>query len=168
MMAYTLSITLRRWLLSLHVLFVAVWLGTVMSLLWLSIATLTAPGGTNPGEGLRFLLFLLDRPVRVSALGTAVTGGLLSVLTHWGLVRHWWLIAKQIVTVCSLGLSLVGLSLTVERAFAGNSVDAPTLLVGIATQIVALATVVVISVFKPWGKRIPRPTRGTAPTRSTA
>lgn len=151
-MAQRLTSAQRRWLLALHLFFVAVWLGTTVALLWLTIAAAAMPGfdrGTVAG----LLFSLLDRPVRVSAVGTTATGLLLSLLTHWGVFKHWWLIAKEAVAVLALGFSLAGVRVATAGAFAGDVPDVAPLLAGIGAQIVALALAPVVSVFKPWGRR---------------
>lgn len=151
-MANRITIVQRRWLLSLHLFFVAVWLGATVALLWLTIAAVTAPGLDRRTVS-DLLFYLLDRPVRVSAVGTTATGVLLALLTHWGVFRHWWLIAKEVAAVLALGLSLAGVRMATAGAFAGDVSDTGPLLAGIGAQIAALAFATVISVFKPWRQR---------------
>ncbi|BCU81931.1 hypothetical protein JIR001_17140 [Polycladomyces abyssicola] len=109
---------------------------------------------------------LAKTSVRASTIGTVVTGILLSVLTNWGLFRFRWIIVKELLTILSIGLGVVGMyfwtlkaaSLTSTEGL--NALQNPTftvnnfqLWIGIILQIISLAAMLVISIFKPWGPR---------------
>ena len=161
-----ISMTQRKWLLSLHLLFSAIMLGTAVAFLILSIAA-----ASTADEGIlkacyRGMLILSRTSVRASTIGTIVTGILLSVWTQWGLFKYYWIIAKEALTVLSVligpfGMHLwslraveltqaYGLGALHDPAFAANRSQMMT---GIALQIVSLAAMFVLSVFKPWGRR---------------
>jgi hypothetical protein len=94
-----ISITQKRWLLSAHLLFMAVWLGSVVCSLALNVVALKA---TDPQllNNIYTLTETLDNfVVRTGAAGSLLTGLLLAWLTQWGLLRFYWIIAKEITTI---------------------------------------------------------------------
>ncbi|MEF3308077.1 hypothetical protein PV433_04085 [Paenibacillus sp. GYB004] len=112
------------------------------------------------------MLVLAQSSVRASTIGTVVSGVLLSVLTHWGLLRYYWIIAKELLTVVAIGIGMVGIyvwslqAADISGAEGMNALHDPAflanrlyLIAGIVCQIVSLAGMFVLSVYKPWGKR---------------
>lgn len=161
-----LSVTAKRWLLIPHLLFAAIMFGVTVSFLILSIVA----ANTDDPEVLKACFtsmhLLSQTSVRASTIGTVVTGILLSVLTNWGLFRFYWIIAKEMLTIISIGLGVVGMyfwtlkSVTILSAEGANALQNPVFIVnsqqlfaGIVLQIISLAAIFIISVFKPWGKR---------------
>lgn len=168
-----LDVTRRRWLLSLHLLFSAIMFGVAVAFLILSITA----ANTNDAGVLKAcytsMHVLADTSVRASTIGTAATGILLSVLTQWGLFKFYWIIVKEALTLLSIVLGPIGMYFWTLKAVALTSaeglgawqnpsftVNSSELWIGIVLQILSLAAMFVISVFKPWGqrKRKPRPT----------
>lgn len=161
-----LSVAQRRWLLTIHLLFSAIMFGVAMVFLVLSIVA----AGTED-EGILKACYasmhiLAKTSVRASTIGTLVTGILLSVLTRWGLFKHYWLIAKEALTAPAILLGPVGMYFWTLKAFTLTSskgmgalqdpvflVNREQLFIGIVLQILSLVSIFVISVFKPWGKR---------------
>lgn len=165
-MAKKLSVKQKRWLLSAHILFTIGWLGTVFCFLVLGIvATTTSDGETL--EAVYFAMRILDLTVvQASAIGTVITGVLLSVLTQWGLTKFYWIIAKQIGAVFSVGLGVFAMhnliieSVSIISSRGLTALQDPTYIVnhriimaGIILEIISLSIMVLLSVFKPWGKR---------------
>jgi hypothetical protein len=158
--------TQRRWLLTIHLLFSAIMFGVAVAFLILSIAA-----ANTSDEGVLKACYtsmhvLAKTSVKVSTIGTLVTGILLSVLTQWGLFKYYWIIAKEVLTVLSIVLGPIGMyfwtlkavTLTTaeglnalhDQAFIVNNVQ---LWIGIILQIISLIAMFIISVFKPWGPR---------------
>ncbi|WP_026702757.1 hypothetical protein [Salibacterium aidingense] len=161
-----LSITPRRWLLSLHLLFVAILFGTMVVFLVLSITAAATQDETILKGAYTSMYVLATSSVRASAIGSVVTGVLLSVWTRWGLFRFYWIIFKEILTVASIGLAFIGMSVWTIQTFSIASaeglhaLDSPVfitnrlqLFIGIILQIGSLGAMIVVSVFKPWGRR---------------
>jgi hypothetical protein len=160
-----ITITQKRWLLSAHLLFTVVWLGAGFCSLILNLTALFThdPHLLNAAY---VQASILDKALlRAGAIGVLITGILLSVLTQWGLLRFYWIIVKEIVTVLclTLGVFISGwndeaISLT---ALSGLETlhsplyltDQTLMLMGIGFQLFSLSAVIVISVFKPWGQR---------------
>ncbi|HZG17180.1 MAG TPA: DUF2269 family protein [Candidatus Bathyarchaeia archaeon] len=99
-------------------------------------------------------------------LGTLVTGVWLSVRTHWGLTKYYWILTKLVLNVATVlfGATLMRVWLhdRFEAIFSANvqPLDNPLylqnrqmLFVGLAISFTTLLFIVAISYFKPWGKR---------------
>ncbi|MBD2868240.1 hypothetical protein [Paenibacillus arenilitoris] len=161
-----LALTPKKWLLALHLLFAGIMLGVTVVFLVLSIAAANTDSGDILKACYNGMHILAESSVRASTIGTVVTGILLSVLTHWGLFKYYWLIAKELLTVLSIGLGVVGMyewslkAVTIVTAEGLGAWQNPTfavnngqLVTGIVLQIASLAAMFVLSVFKPWGPR---------------
>jgi len=161
-----LSIVQKRWLLSLHVVFSAIMLGEAMVIVILSLTALT----TKSGELLNAcytILYLLSRTgERYAPIFAAVTGIMLSVMTPWGLFRYYWVIVKEVLTLVAVAISMVGFYVWSMRGLSFISTEGldarqnPVFVVnnmelwtGIVLQVISLASMFVISVFKPWGRK---------------
>jgi len=157
----TISMKQKKWLLVLHLIFSAIMLGTSVVLLILSITAATVH---EPGVLLACytsMHVLSETSMRASTIGTIVTGILLSVWTHWGLLKYYWIIAKEVLTAATILLGPIGIYMWTLRGIA--LIDSPNqgafianslyLFIGIGLQIASLVAMFVISVFKPWGKR---------------
>jgi hypothetical protein len=66
---------------------------------------------------------LAKTSIRASTIGTVVTGILLSVWTNWGLFRCRWIIVKEILTILSIGLDVVGMYFWTLKAAALTSAE---------------------------------------------
>lgn len=163
---YKLSIAQKRWLLSLHIVFSAIMLGETVVIVILSLTALT----TKSGDVLRAcytILHVLSRTgVRYAPIFAVTTGIMLSAMTPWGLFRYYWIIVKEILTLLSLAIGMVGFYVWSVRGLSIVSTEGlvawhnPVFLVnhkqlwiGIVLQLISLVAMFVISVFKPWGRR---------------
>jgi hypothetical protein len=161
-----IGITPKKWLLTLHSLFAAIMFGVTITFLILSIAaTVTTDEGVL--KALYMSMHLLAQTSdRASTIGTVVTGVLLSLLTHWGFFKYYWIIVKELLTILSIGLGLVGIyfwslkAVTITTVQGMESLQNPEFLVnrtylfiGISLQIISLIAMYILSIFKPWGKR---------------
>ncbi|KEQ25072.1 hypothetical protein [Paenibacillus tyrfis] len=161
-----LTVGQRKWLLSAHILFSAIWLGNSVVFVVLGIVSATTgdPGVLSACYTVMHLLSTSS--LRASTIGTVVTGVLLSVLTSWGLFRYYWIIAKEGLTLLCILLGAVGMyfwtlrSVTMIPASGMDVWQQPDfvvnngqLWVGIVLQVLSLAAMIVLSVWKPWGRR---------------
>lgn len=161
-----IGMTPKKWLLTLHILFSAIMFGVTITFLILSIAAATTTDEGVLKASYTSMHLLAKTSVRASTIGTVVTGILLSLLTHWGFFQYYWIIAKEVLTIFSIGLGMVGIYLWSLKAFTITTaqgmqslqnpdflVDRTSLFIGIILQIVSLIAMFILSVFKPWGKR---------------
>jgi uncharacterized membrane protein len=101
-----------------------------------------------------------------SAMFSVITGVLLCSFTNWGFFKHYWVIAKQIVTLLLIVLGSVWLgSMTKEMTTLSEvgqlqALQNPnyltlqiTVTLGGSLQTLALLAVIIVSTIKPWSKR---------------
>ncbi|MCZ8523254.1 MULTISPECIES: hypothetical protein [Paenibacillus] len=168
-----LAMTPRRWLLTVHLVLASIMLGGAVLFLVLSI---TAAGTDDPvllHACYTVMLALSRTSVRASTIGTVVTGVLLSVFTHWGLLKYYWIIAKEVLTLAAAALGVAGMYIWSGRAAAVTAAEGmgawsypaftanhTVLMAGIVLQLVSLIALFALSVFKPWGPRRSRKSGG--------
>lgn len=149
-----------------HIFLVCAWIGAGLSMLVLGF---TKNSLTNGDELYAFnicIKFIDDYIIIPAAMGTLVTGLLYSWLTRWGFFKFNWLIVKWVVTVAQIlfGTFFLGPWVNGSVAIANTerlqALQNPVYLhfsqmnkyFG-SLQVSLLAVLVLISVFKPWGKR---------------
>lgn len=100
-------------------------------------------------------------PMLVSGLVCLASGLVLGLGTRYGLIRYWWVVIKLVMNVVLCGLIVFllrpGMPEIVEHgrnllAGASSDVDVSALFFPPAVSLAVLATAVVLSVFKPFGK----------------
>lgn len=98
---------LRKTALTAHVATSLGWLGAVAAFLAIAVSGLTADGPER-AQALYLAGDLITSAVIVPlALASFATGILQSLGTTWGLLRHWWIIAKLVLTIPATGLLLL-------------------------------------------------------------
>jgi len=161
-----LSVTQKRWLLKLHLVFSAIMLGVTTVFLFLSILAANSNDESVIIACFTIMHKLANTSVRYSTIATLLTGILLSVLTQWGLFKFYWIIVKEALTLISILLGPIGMYVWTLKAVTMTSVNgvnpfqnpvfhvnSSQLQIGIILQIISLVLIFIISVFKPWGKR---------------
>lgn len=160
-----ITIRQKRWLLSAHLFCTVAWLGTALCSLILNLTALF-PQDSHLLNAIYLQASILDVALlRGGALGAILTGLLLSVLTQWGLLRFYWIISKELISILCISVGVAisswndeALALTASHGFQTASsplylTDRTWMFLGIALQLISLSAVIVISVFKPWGQR---------------
>jgi hypothetical protein len=151
---------LRKFALTAHVTCSVGWLGSVMCFLALAVAGLTSP------DDQRARAFYLAMEVTAwfvivpLSIASPVTGVVQSLGTSWGLFRHYWVLAKLLVTIPATVALLLHMrpigrlaEAAAEAALSGNDLR------GIRVQLVAnagaalavLLLATTLSVYKPRG-----------------
>lgn len=157
-----LSMTSKRGLLTIHILFAAIMFGNMVTFLILSITAATTENAQLIESCYQIMHVLASTSVKASTIGTTVTGILLSIWTKWGLFQFYWIIAKQIITIMLIGFNLWGIyAWTLQALSRVETITDQTnmfmlqidLWIGITIQIISLIFIFTISVFKPWGRR---------------
>ena len=156
----------KKWLVSFHLLFVIVWLGTVITM-YVFLLYKVDEGNVDQMTLIHSILKLFYNALLLpSAIGCIITGFFLSLLTHWGLTKYIWIIIKWVVSfnmiffiTLFLGgwvdqpaniLLMEGVEAVKNPHFVENT---KWLKFGIGLQIPHLIVLVFISIIKPWGKR---------------
>lgn len=97
----TLTPGLRKFVLTAHVIFAVGWLGAVAGFLALAIAGLTS----QDAQMVRSVYLSMDLIARFVivplSFAPLITGPVLSLGTPWGLFRHYWILAKLLITILS-------------------------------------------------------------------
>ncbi|WP_455356658.1 hypothetical protein [Streptomyces sp. SYSU K217416] len=164
---------LRKITLTLHVTSSVGWLGAVAAFLALAIAGLTS----SAPQTMRGAYVAMDVvgwyvivPFSVACL---LTGLMQSFGTVWGLLRHYWVVAKLLITVVATVLLLVHMQpvghladAAARAALAGGELEGMRvqLIADAAVALLVLLTAAALSVFKPRGMtRYGRRRRGQVP-----
>lgn len=151
---------LRKLLLTTHVTVSVGWLGAIAAYLAPAIVGL-ASHDLETVRACQLVMGLLAWFVIVPlALATLATGLVQSLATEWGVLRHYWIVAKLVLTLLAVGV-LLGHMRTID-GLAGMTDDAlqaasagqlkTHLVVHAAGGAVVLLAATTLSVFKPWGK----------------
>ena len=156
----TMTPRLRKFALTAHITTSVGWLGAVGAFLVLAVAGLTSPDGQLVRAvylATELTGWFLIVPLSLASLPT---GLVMSLGTEWGLFRHYWVLAKFLITVLATILLLVHMqpvghlaSVVAETTLARGA------LAGLRVQLVAdagaalLALLVAsaLSVYKPRG-----------------
>lgn len=146
---------LRRALVATHVICAVGLLGEVWVLVALNLyATATVDSDRQLARSayrlMEVLVFVGGIPLSMLAL---VTGVVLAVTSHWGLVRHYWVFAKLLLLIAVIicGMILFQPAPTAAAVADGSVTDGQQLrqVAVVATQLVMLGTATVLAVFKP-------------------
>ncbi|GIF99036.1 DUF2269 domain-containing protein [Catellatospora citrea] len=148
---------LRKTALTAHVTTSLGWLGAVAAFLAMAVAGLT----TDDAERAHALYLAADLVtwtiIVPLALASFTTGLIQSLGTPWGLLRHYWVLAKLILTIPATAVLLlhtrpIGVLATSSDAHAGDLHGLRIQLVADAVAaIVVLLAATVLAVFKPRG-----------------
>jgi hypothetical protein len=161
-----LSVKPKNWLLSAHVASGAIWFGTALCMIVIALSNRNTTNGDELYAINSILKRLDDFVIIPSANLSLLTGGLLSWLTIWGFVKHYWVIVKWIATVTLIVFGTFWLgpwtnAITAisdaERAQALQNplymFDQKGMIVGAIIQTSCVLGIIGISVLKPWGRR---------------
>jgi len=105
---------------------------------------------------------LLFWPIQLTGLASLVTGVVLGLGTHHGVVRHWWVLVKLVLNVVLTSLVVVLLGPAMDdaaevgrRLAAGvpaDGIDLSGLVFPPLVSGTALVIATVLAVYKPWGR----------------
>jgi hypothetical protein len=139
--------TARRVVLTAHILTAAGWFGIAVLV---AVATVTA-GVTDDATLAAALYRAVAGAIAVSVpmgLLALATGVVLGVGTTWGVLQHWWVVAKLVINVAVVATDLVVVAPAAHRALAAGTAPVPLYGSTIA-HCVVLAVATALSVFKP-------------------
>lgn len=152
----------RKALLTLHVLGSASSVGVSALLLGLLVSAFTSADR----EYQRILLHAVDfglRAISVPGLVLALGTGLLVALgSPWGLFRHTWVLKKLVLLLVTVVLAVVLIVPWSGKLAAAGSLTGVTpwlVLGGLVLQLVKLAVITLLSVYKPKGTLTRKPAR---------
>lgn len=155
----------RRWLRVIHIILIAFLMGGLFSMLLVRLI----PGLDHEAQFVANLAIytLFNTVVTFSFYGIVTTGLIYSVFTHWGLTKHWWILAKWLGTVLLFGLVWIWLGPAVNGMVALSDAGLESHQVYleylghlghitpvIIVALVIMATLISITIFRPWGQRV--------------
>lgn len=148
---------LRKFALSVHLTLSIGWIGAVVAYLTLVASAWTA---SDPGTvlaawvGMEVIGWYAIVPLAVGALATGIVMG---VGTHWGIVRHYWVVFSLVLTVVSIAV-LIGhmpaVSSTAAAVSGGANAGRAALygeFLHAGGGLVVLLVIVGLNVYKPRG-----------------
>jgi hypothetical protein len=156
--------SLRRFVLTMHVVASVGWLGAATCVLALGIAGLT--GATAMYQGTEVVWRSVIIPFSIAAL---VTGVVQALATQWGLFRHYWVLTKLMITAVAVLLLLLhtrsllpalvhaaidGSAIVVNGHAHGHGGVPPRvhLVIAAGGTLLLLLITTMLSVYKPWGR----------------
>jgi hypothetical protein len=148
-MAGSRTVAARRLVVWLHVVSSVGWMGQALALM----ALLAGALATGDAAFARAADHLDGHVLVYLANASAFTGLLLAAATPWGLLRHWWVVAKFALTLVQLYVGIVvlhGVLVDLARVPDRDRTLAMAVVAGLMAG--ALATQTWMSVAKPWGK----------------
>lgn len=150
----------RKLLLTVHIVFSVGWVGAVLAYLALAVTGL-ASGATPRITAAYLAMEMVARWVIVPCSLLAVVSGVVqSLVTEWGLVRHYWIFVKLVLSVVATAILILHFRVIVQMAaHAAEAMVRPgeamslrvPLLVHAAGGLIVLLAITGISIFKPWG-----------------
>lgn len=155
----TMTRGLRKLVLSLHITFAVGWLGAVAGFFALAIAGVNGQS-TQTVRSAYLAMELITRYVILPlSFAPLVTGPILSIWTPWGLFRHYWIIAKLVITILSTLILLIHIQpinyLATQAAMGGlSSADYPVqiqMIIASGAALIALLIATGLGVYKPIG-----------------
>lgn len=150
-----LSPGLRKVVLTVHVVTSVGWLGAVVCYLALDVTAATSAEMQVMRVAYAAMALLVADVIVPLAVASVVVGIVNALGTSWGLLRHYWVIVKLLLTVFATVVLLIE-SRTVAhlaRAAADSPApgDLPSTLPHSVGGVVVLLTIAALSIFKPRG-----------------
>ena len=153
---------LRKGLLVLHIIVSVGWIGAALAFLAVA-ASMRQPATPEAEQAALSMMETIGWTVLVPlSLASLLTGILQSLVTPWGLVRHYWVLTKLLITVVATVVLLVfmqgfGHGVGGAGGLHGNTPGSSAILHA-SGGLVLLALAVLLSVYKPrgltgWGVR---------------
>jgi hypothetical protein len=153
---------LRKFALLAHVTFSVGWLGAVAGFLALALAGLTGQDEQKVRAAYLAMEMIGGYVIVPFGIASLLTGLVQSLGTEWGLFRHYWILAKFLLTILATVLLLVHLrpigrvaSAAADPA-AWSSADLGRLRIQLVADagaaLLVLLAATALSVYKPWGR----------------
>lgn len=156
----TFSPRLTKFALTIHVVTSVGWLGAVATFLALAVAGLTS----NDSQRVRAAYLAMDLTgwfvIVPLSLASPLSGVVQSLGTRWGLFRHYWVVAKLVMTIPATLVLLLhmratryvaAIAATTEMSSSDLGQLRMQLLVNAVAAVLVLLATTALSVYKPKG-----------------
>jgi uncharacterized membrane protein len=161
-----LSVKGKSWLKGFHIFFACAWVGTGISMMLLSLVNGHIQNGDELYAVNASIKLLDDYIIIPAAFGSLITGLLISLYTNWGFFKFNWVIFKWAATLAQIIFGTFWLGPWTNSATAISDLERGLALqnntylydkqmgaIFGGIQVLLLITQVLISAYKPWGKR---------------
>lgn len=151
---------LRKLALAAHVIFSVGWLGAVLAYLPLAVIGLTSPDVQTVRASylsMESIAWFVIVPCCLAALST---GLIQSLGTEWGLFRHYWVLAKFLLTITATTILLLHMPTITRMVRQAADMTLPIasfaavqrqLVIHAAGGLFVLVVIAALSIYKPWG-----------------
>ena len=149
----------RKGALVVHIVAAGAWIGIDVML---AVMVFTALLTTDPGTAALCYqaMPLLVWPITTAAVTCLVSGVVLGVGTHHGLLRYWWVAVKLMLNIVLTALIVVLLRPGLQEAAeygrrlgeGSTTVDLNSLVFPPIVSSIALVVATILAVYKPWGR----------------
>jgi uncharacterized protein with FMN-binding domain len=161
-----LSLASKKILLGLHILLIAIWIGTITAMLLLLLSKHSAFKTPQISTIDKIVFILFDTITINVSVAVAITGLIFSLFTSWGFFQYYWITTKWLLLIM-LALLIIFFASPVVNGMASLSdvfaeqavhndqyrlFEQQTILYTVL-QFPFLAIIVFISTLKPWGRR---------------
>jgi hypothetical protein len=156
----SLSPPIRKLVLTAHIVFAVGWLGAVAAFLALAIAGVTSQEVQTVRSAYLAMALIARYVIVPLSFAPLITGPILSLGTPWGLFRHYWILAKLLITVLStlaLQIHLRPINLLANAAATPAGMGAEMhaaqiqMVAASVAALVALLAATALGVYKPRG-----------------
>jgi len=156
----TMTPRLRKFALTAHVTFAVGWIGAVAAFLALAIAGLTSQDAQMVRAAYLAMEVIARFVIVPLSFAPLLTGPVLSLGTPWGLFRHYWILAKLLITILStiiMQVHMQPISLLAGAAAKTTVFSADLhgmqvqMVVASAAALLALLVATTLAVYKPRG-----------------
>jgi hypothetical protein len=136
-----------------HVAVSVGWLGLSGSLLTLGLTARFTDDATLAAACYRCMRVIAGTVLTPVSLVALTSGVLLAYGRPWGLTRHWWIVAKLMLTLAAAALSIFALPALLGQAVRPPAESTATnLAIAPAVAVTTYTVIVALSVLKPWGR----------------
>lgn len=155
------SQNLRKLNLTAHVSTSLSWLGAVIVFTVLAITALNSIDVQISKASIIALKICTWYVILPLCIASFLTGIIQALGTKWGLLKHYWIIVKLILTVISTLLlmlhiqpidTIANTAINSQNTFDFSTVELVNLISKSGAAIIALLIITTISIYKPWGK----------------
>ena len=160
-----LGTTGRNWLLTFHILFVSIWLGSALFTIVIRLYN-NAMQSDAALTTLHVLSNKSDLLIIPSGLGVLVTSLMIATMTKWGFFKFRWMVVVWIIFFANIIMGIAVLSPMKKSILAIAEIDGlialqnpiyirnhAILTIGGIVQVLLLALATLIVKLKPWGRR---------------
>ena len=155
----TLSPPLRKLALAIHLAASIGWIGAIAAYLSLDLAAATSQDPPTLRAAYIGMGAIASTVIVPLAIGSVVTGVIVSLGTKWGLVRHWWVTISLVLTVIAAAILLIETgTITAHAVVAADPAATRDELLSVGNTLVhsiggalILLVVLILNIYKPRG-----------------